>query len=149
MICSNPAITSGLRTTNRAKKASLLLGFDTFAIGNLLDIPTYRTGDISEIAVDRVSWINSRANLSRLLAEASGVLLAYGVGKPAGPARAHFLDQVSWLSNQIKHRKLPVWAVGGEPRHPSRWQRFTYRSHPGVNFDTALELSLIRIESQF
>ncbi|MBE4695396.1 DUF1643 domain-containing protein [Brevibacterium casei] len=147
VIGSNPATTSGLRTVNRAKKACSLLGFDTFAISNILDVPTYRTGGISEVAVTGDRWIKSRAGLADTLSTASGVLLAYGVEKPSGLAREHHLNQIDWLNREIKERGLPIWTVGGQPRHPSRWQRFTYRAHPGVDFDTALALSLSRIDA--
>ena len=50
VIASNPATTSGLRTLNRAEKACSLLGLDSCAVGNLLDVPTYRTGNIAEVA---------------------------------------------------------------------------------------------------
>jgi hypothetical protein len=146
VIGSNPATTSGLRTINRARKACALLGFETFLISNLLDVPTYRTGDVSEVAAEGRIWIESRAGLAATILQSSGVLLAYGVGKPSGMAGAHYLNQLVWLNHEIIERGIPVWAVGGQPRHPSRWQRFTYRAHPGVDFETALARSLHRIE---
>lgn len=146
VIGSNPATTSGLRTINRAKQACSLLGFETFSISNLLDVPTHRTGDISQVAKESSTWIEARAGLLATISQASGVLLAYGVEKPSGLPREHHVEQVAWLTHEIVGRGLPTWAVGGQPRHPSRWQRFTYRSHPGVDFETALARSLSRIE---
>ncbi|MDR6166187.1 hypothetical protein QE367_000391 [Microbacterium paludicola] len=146
VICSNPATTSGVRTTNRAKQACTLLGYQTFEISNLLNIPTYRTGEVSHVAAERSAWVIARDGLSATISKSSGILLAYGIDKPSGLARLHHAEQVSWLEQEIAKRSLPTWAVGGEPRHPSRWQRFTHRSYPGTEFETALALSLKRIE---
>lgn len=146
VIGSNPSTTSGVRTKNRAQRACSLLGFETFLISNLIDFPTYRSGDISEVAAEGEIWMRSRAALAAAVSEASGVLLAYGVEKPSGPARVHHREQLAWLNQEISARGLQTWAVGGKPRHPSRWQRFTYRSYPGVDFETALAKSLGRVE---
>lgn len=145
MIGSNPATTSGVRTVNRAEKARVLLGFDAFTIANLLNLPTYRTGDVSRVGTASTDWLASRTDLAEALATASGVLLAHGTTKPSGPAREHYLDQLSWLHREVSERSLPVWAVGGQPRHPSRWQRFTHREYPGIEFDTALAQALTPI----
>lgn len=146
VIGSNPATTSGVRTINRAHKACYLLGFETFLICNLLEQATYRTREISEAAADSDIWIRSRAGLAATISQASGVLLAYGIESPSGLAREHHAKQIEWLNHEIRGRGLPTWAVGGQPRHPSRWQRFTYRTYPGVDFETALARSLCRIE---
>ncbi|WP_374109374.1 DUF1643 domain-containing protein [Curtobacterium citreum] len=142
MIGSNPPRTSGVRTLNRAAKASLILDFDSFSLTNLISVPTHSTGEISALAAEEEAWIQSRSQLVEALSESSGVLLAYGIGAPTGPARHHHADQIAWLQNEIERRSLPTWTVGGQPRHPSRWQRFTHRKYPGIDFDAALSLSL-------
>jgi len=69
------------------------------------------------------------------------VLLAYGTQEPSGEARAHHREQVRWLDGQIEERALSKWWVGGSARHPSRWQRYTFRELPGIEFREALERS--------
>ena len=74
------------------------------------------------------------------------MLLALGVEATAGAARAHHQAQIAWLSQELTERGLPVWTVGGTPSHPSLWQRFTHRTHPGLDFDIALAKSFIRMD---
>lgn len=138
VVGSNPPTTSGLRTLNRADLARSILGFQSVEIGNLFGVATYRTGGITAVGVGHESWQVARLELGRRIARADGVLLAYGVTKPSGAARVHHDDQVDWLDAVLARRRLPVWWVGGAPRHPSRWQRYTYRQHPGVAFLDAL-----------
>ena len=142
VVGSNPPTTSGLRTLNRSDLARSILGFRSVEVGNLFGLPTYRTGAITAVGVGHENWQVARAELGRRIARADGVLLAYGVAKPSGPARVHHDAQVKWLNAVLGQRRLPVWWVGGAPRHPSRWQRYTYRHYPGVAFLDALAQAL-------
>lgn len=72
------------------------------------------------------------------LEDASEVVLAYGVTEPTGPAKLHHRWQVQWLKEQIIQLGIPTWTVGGRPRHPSRWQRYTFDVHPEMAFRDAL-----------
>lgn len=146
IVASNPATTSGLRTLGRADKARAVLGFDTVEIANLFSVPTYRTGEISSAGSKAHGWHEARQQLESALCRANGVLLAYGLGKPTGLAAKHQSEQVAWLAGEICRRELPVWTVGGVPRHPSRWQRYTYREYPGVGFLEALAASIVRTD---
>ncbi|BCW69973.1 hypothetical protein NicSoilB8_10170 [Arthrobacter sp. NicSoilB8] len=111
-------------------------------MANLFSLPTHRTGGIAVAGVSSEGWLEARPSLNRALDEASAVLLAYGVSKPTGTAAEHHLAQVKWLEDQITNRGLAVWWVGGAPRHPSRWQRHTYRAYPGLAFPLALAAAL-------
>ena len=142
VVASNPSTTNGLRTLGRADKARLVLAYDDFELENLFSVPTYRTGEISVVGSEQDGWEAARPQLSSALDRASGVLLAYGLARPTGIAAEHHREQVSWLEDQIVGRKLDAWCVGGAPRHPSRWQRYTYKEHPGVEFLDALKMSL-------
>lgn len=77
-----------------------------------------------------------------MLDRATHILLGYGTTEPTGPARLHHREQVAWLRRAIGERGLPIYQVGNGPRHPSRWQRWTFRTYPGVPFADALKLSL-------
>ena len=83
-------------------------------------------------------WLAARVEMEQALGEASAVLLAYGLGEPTGSARAHFREQVAWLHEHIEQHDLPTWWVGGAPRHPSRWQRYTWRAYPDLAFPEGL-----------
>lgn len=141
-ILANPPLTPGTRTRNRVLVASQLLGFDEMAIGNLFSIPTARTGDISVVGADVEGWMVARKTLESQLQTADGVLLGFGCAEPSGPARYHHREQVLWLEQQLEQFRHLVWWVGGQPRHPSRWQRHTSRCYPGIPFLEALEEAL-------
>ncbi|WP_082697851.1 DUF1643 domain-containing protein [Arthrobacter sp. EpRS71] len=147
VIGSNPPTTSGQRTLGRAEQARLALGFDSVELENLFGIATYRTGGVSLAGMSGTGWQEARPRLAAALDTADAVLLAYGTSKPSGDAAKHHVEQVAWIEQEISNRRLPVWSVGGEPRHPSRWQRYTYRAHPGVPFFEALRASLVTQET--
>ena len=142
VIGSNPPTTSGQRTLGRVDLARLALGFEHVELRNLFGLPTYRTDGISLAGISEVGWQEARPPLQLALDTAAAVLMAYGTTKPSGAAAQHYVEQVAWIEQQVSDRGLDVWTVGGAPRHPSRWQRYTYRVHPGVPFSDALLASL-------
>ena len=143
MVGSNPpSQTSGHRTRARVEQAAAILGFERAVIANLFALPTYRSGGISDAGRTPEGWLEARSLLVSALDDCHGVLLAYGTQQPSGEARAHHREQVRWLEGEIGERGLPCWWVGGAARHPSRWQRYTWRELPGVDFGTALQRSL-------
>lgn len=143
VICSNPpSQTSGVRTIRRVDLARGHLGYDVVHIVNLFALASHRTGAVASLGADADGWLAARDPLSAGLQRADGLLMAYGVHAPAGPARAHHRAQLRWLVDELAPLDLPVWGVGGAPRHPSRWQRFTSRAHPGLAFSDALKVSL-------
>jgi hypothetical protein len=140
-----PSQTSGQRTLARIEQARIVLGFEKVVLANLFALPTYRSGGVSELGQVQDGWQAARSGLKEALDDCSGVLLAYGVGEPTGKARILHREQVAWLDDAIKQRSLPTWWVGGAPRHPSRWQRYTWRQHPGIAFHEALSSALDHI----
>jgi len=122
--------------------ADELLGFSHVSVVNLFALPSHATGEIAALGVEEAGWLKARGDLGPGISAADGVLLAYGATAPTGPARGHFRDQVEWVRERIAAEDLPVWHVGDGPRHPSRWQRWTSRAHPGVPFAEALQSSL-------
>lgn len=119
-----------------------VLGFEQVKLVNLFALPSYRSGGLSELGATPQGWLEARLEMEQALGVADAVLLAYGVGEPTGPARAHFREQVAWLNEQIASRHLPTWWVGGAPRHPSRWQRYTWRNYPDLAFPEGLAQGL-------
>lgn len=144
VVASNPPTTAGTRTANRTNLARAILGFDVVETSNIFALPSYRTGEIRYLGASERGWLLARAQLVEALDRAHGVLLANGVSKPVGGAGGHHDEQVAWLNAKLSAADLPVWWVGGAPRHPSRWQRYTYRVHPKLSFDEALRQSLVR-----
>lgn len=145
-VLSNPPLTDGRRTLNRVELAAGLLGFDQVVVGNLFAVPSHATGAISALGLGPEGWATARSHLTDHLAGCDGALLAFGVSAPAGGARDHFRHQVRWLLDRTVSAGLPTWQVGDGPRHPSRWQRWTSRTHPDLAFPEALRTSLVRVE---
>lgn len=148
VVASNPPTTSGQRTLARAEYARQILDFDSYEIANIFSQPTYRTSGVADAGSSPDGWLDARASLVPALDEAAAVLLAYGISKPAGIAGGYHDEQVEWLEAEVERRRLPVWWVGGAPRHPSRWQRYTYRAHPAEDFQTALVKALTRRDNE-
>lgn len=144
VIGSNPpSQTSGTRTLNRVELAREVLGFERARLVNLFALPSYRSGGLTELGGRAEGWAAARPEIERGLAEADAVLLAYGATEPSGPARIHFREQVAWLNEQVEQHALPTRWVGGAPRHPSRWQRYTWRTCPDLAFSDALAVALV------
>lgn len=147
VVASNPpAQTSGQRTLARVQQAATILGFEEAVLANLFALPTYRSGGIADLGRTPGGWLDARSALVSGLDDCDGVLLAYGTQEPSGEARAHHRDQVRWLDEQIEDRGLQTWWVGGAPRHPSRWQRHTWRAFGGTPFPEALRKTLVSRE---
>jgi hypothetical protein len=142
-IGSNPPLTtSGERTRGRLEQARVLLGFQQVKLVNLFAVPTYRTGGVGEVGQTSDGWRSARREIVEALSPAEAILLAYGVTAPSGAAREHHRQQIEWLDAELGHRRLPVYWVGGAPRHPSRWQRYTFRHHPDLPYAEGLKLAL-------
>lgn len=143
-VCSTPPLTKGLRTLNRLAMAQEILDFKELAVTNIFGVATRSTGDIAHLGIDLQPWLDSRCDLEQQILRADGIVLAYGTSAPTGPARQHWKAQVDWLLSLVEDRQVPVWSVNGETRHPSRWQRHTYRHSPELPFREALALALER-----
>ena len=144
VVLSNPPLTDGQRTLHRVQLAAALLGFEETTVANIFSLPSHSTRGISTLGTTEDGWIAARAPLLASFDVSAGVLLAYGATAPTGPARHNFRAQVDWVHVQLRARVLPTWRVGDGPRHPSRWQRWTFRAHPNLPFPDALRASLVR-----
>ncbi|GAA3144390.1 hypothetical protein GCM10010530_75040 [Kribbella aluminosa] len=143
VLANPPLATSGQRTLNRVSLAARLIGCDDVVVGNLFPIASKDVTALGTLGADSDQWLAARDGLLRLLLGADDVLLGWGRAEPAGAARIHHRSQIQWLMTELESRSLQVWTVGGEPRHPSRWQRHTCRAYPGRPFGSALAAALL------
>lgn len=127
---------------SRVELACATLRYDRVIVENLFATPSRSTNDISLLGRSENGWVAARQPLMRALAQANGVLLAYGMTEPTGIARSLHRDQVAWLKLQIAMQALPVFQLGDGPRHPSRWHRWTSRTHSDVPLSEAIHRSL-------
>jgi hypothetical protein len=143
VVLHSPPVDGGKRSLDRVEIATRMLRADRSIVVNLLDVRTTSVLDPNVSDASHDQWLASRPAMAAALESANAVLLAYGVSKPIGEGRRMFDDQVNWLQGEIAARGLPTWTVGGRPHHPSRWQRYTARAYPGVEFRSALSRSLV------
>ncbi|GGZ94284.1 hypothetical protein GCM10010389_36300 [Streptomyces echinoruber] len=145
-ILANPPVGDGARTRARVALAGELLGYDAITIGNLFAIPSPSVTDIAILGTGADGWLTARVELQAQLKACAGVLLAYGVAAPTGPARHYYKEQLEWLDDALSGSPLPRYQVGDMPRHPSRWQRWTARQHPQLEFRDALRNSFALLQ---
>lgn len=145
-VLANPPLTDGVRTIARVRQVAEILRFQDVDLVNLFALPTRATGEITKLGANPAAWLAARPAIERSLTAADGVLLAYGLRAPRGAAGLHFDDQLAWLRTELVTRSLQSWWVGEGPRHPSRWQRWTSRAHPGLVFTEALRVSVERAD---
>lgn len=148
ILATPPLSTSGARTLARVEMARDLVGASSVKICNLLNVATNDVLEVRTVGADVAAWQLSRQGIRTALANASDVLLAWGV-EPTGRARQHHRTQVAWVMHLIAAQEMDAWVVGAQPRHPSRWQRYTSRAHSGLSFSSALELSLGKVAPDF
>lgn len=142
VVLANPPLAEGRRTLARVETARRVLDATSAVTVNLFAEPSASVTDISVLGAEEQGWLAARSALMAALEPCTAVLLAYGVSEPTGLARAHHRDQVRWLWGCLALAGIPALQIGDGPRHPSRWQRWTARHHPGVPFIEALALSV-------
>jgi hypothetical protein len=110
--------------------AAKLLGYGGVVIANLLDIPVADTQAMNTAGASPEAWERSQRALAVALREGDAVLAAWGVVPLAGEARLHRRAQIEWLVRQAQaDGHASAWAVGGQPRHPSRWHQYVSDRH--------------------
>ncbi len=142
VLAAPPAGTSGERTRRRVQLAATLIGCQHVVIANLFDQPVRDVQELTIAGADPNSWIGARYQLGHAITMAQHVLMAWGISEPTGSAREHHRAQIDWVTESLSRTPSNSWMLGDGPRHPSRWQRYTSRIHPGLPFTEAVRMSL-------
>lgn len=137
-------VSSGAATLRRVDIARRALHCDAAVVANLV---AARLTDVNALntSTEFEAWARGRDDIQRALDESgtTDVLLGYGVQQPSGDQRIMFRNQIEWLAAQLEDRRLRVWAFGGRPTHPSRWQRVVYRHMPGGSVEDLASILLL------
>lgn len=64
--------------------ARKMFEFERVRLVNVLALPSYRSGGLSDIAAPPRGWLEARPEMEQALGEADVVLLACGVGERTG-----------------------------------------------------------------
>lgn len=142
VLANPPLTTSGQRTRDRVTLAAQFIGCEDVVVGNLFPLPSKDVTGIGRLGARPELWCGARADLVDHLSRVDDVLLGWGCREPAGEARSHHRSQIEWLLSTVVAKSVRIWTVGGLPRHPSRWQRYTAKVHPALSFSAALAISL-------
>ena len=123
----------GERTLSRIELARAALGCGSFSVTNLYPASLPNTGALS-LSANLDVWQLGRDEVSRDLrrTDTTDILLGYGVKPPTGTQRHAFREQLDWLAVELNAQSHRVWAFGGRPNHPSRWQRVAHRYAPDM-----------------
>lgn len=140
----NPALGGGARTLNRVAKLASHSRAENYRVVNLFETPTASTSELARLGEDELAWQGARAAILDSIRCSKSAILAYGVAAPPGAVMPVFNRQVDWLGTVLGENDVLAWQVGGAPRHPSRWQRYTSRFYSDLTFDQALVLSVHR-----
>lgn len=141
-VLMNPPLTDGQRTRKRVELLLEILGGGSIIIVNLFPTATRSVLDIPRVEQSQQLWQATRLEIETSIELCDRVLLAYGLQAPRKPAASYYHEQVAWLQTIIAQLEKPTITVGGLPRHPSRWQRFTSAHYPTKNFRDALRHSI-------
>lgn len=134
----NPNGRDQSRSQRRVELLCELLDIESHRIVNLCQTPTSAARDLGVGGSDPDAWADSRTMLEVGVTSSDVVLFGFGVGVPSSASRTVFQDQVAWLEERTAAIAGTVCQVGGQPRHPSRWQRYTHRHYPDLEFRSAL-----------
>lgn len=141
-VLANPPLTEGQRTLERVDQLRALLDYDAFTVVNLFSVATRDVTGISLEGQTATPWLKARDGIADAIDVCDAALLAYGVSEPTGAARNRHRDQIRWLYARLASSSMVTHTIGNAPRHPSRWQRWTNRAHPGISFHDALAASV-------
>lgn len=123
VLLNPPSTTTGIRTRQAVDLARMVLGYERVRIFNLF---TEATPTVTELnASVEHPCPRARRRLRSALAEANGLLGAWGISGLTGEARIARDGQLTWLVKQAEAVGIhDIWMVGGQPRHPSRWHQY-------------------------
>lgn len=142
-VLANPALADcGFRTRARVGLAAEIIGCQTVTIVNLFPMESRSSMSIAEMGGTVSPWLAARSDIGEAVANADEILLGFGVTSPSGPAGGYHHAQIAWTKALVARAAATPWMVGGQPRHPSRWQRYTSRAFPELAFGEALRFVL-------
>jgi hypothetical protein len=128
-VLASPPTTSGTRTLNMLKQGMLALGASRLLVANLCvraaaDLPALTN------ATDPSDWAAAQPDLCEGLGKADALLGAWGLFPLSGEARQYRAQQLHWLRLMAEAQgHTRAWALGAEPRHPSRWHQYVSDRH--------------------
>lgn len=130
----NPPLNGGIRTTRHVHVAAQLLDCDSFEIANLFSIATRDLTAISVAGRSGDGWEAARPRLYQVITECDFLLAGWGVSSPVGEAATYRRRQLNYVGACAREVGQDyIWALGGEPRHPSRWHQYVSDRHGRVS----------------
>jgi hypothetical protein len=142
-VLANPPLPDhGDRTRARIEQAADIIGCNAVTIVNLFPLASRSSIGIADLGDAASPWLAAQSDIQEAVTKADAILFGYGVTSPSGRAGEHHRAQIAWTKALVASLPVVPWMVGGQPRHPSRWQRHTSRTFPEMAFADALRLVL-------
>ena len=146
----NPPMKNSSTVTERnVELMTTLLEFDSYAIQNLVSIPSRDLPELNSIGSESRIWLRSRPAIAKALGESDSLFAAWSLGGFANGTRHNFNNQIDWLVNEaMSFGHEFAWTVDGRPRHPSRWRQHVgpmKARFPGESLEARLTASLLSI----
>ncbi len=146
-VLCNPPLGEPEQTTSWRNIGVLtsILGFQRFAIVNIIEQPTKSTADLADLA-GKLDLIEVELKMENASRSAAGVLVGWGACAPAGWRLQQWRSLVTAATKGLVaggHRR--VVHVSDVPRHPSRWRQHTSPVHgrySGSSFEQRLGSAL-------
>lgn len=150
-ILLNPTTGVGKPTMKHLRLAQALLGADDLQIANLFPLASSNMHGVSTMGRDELTWLLARPAIDSLIGSSDDLLLGWGIARLTGAADGHFRQQISWVRTRLSGIEVPIWALGGEPRHPSRWHQYVSDVHgrtSGGDLPSRIRESLVRASEE-
>lgn len=130
------------------RRASEVLGFESVEVANLFYEATPSVVELNLLRrFELGAWRKVRQEFDEQIGNAAGLLAAWGVTGASGPLREMRDQRASWVLRQARaYGHTTIWAVGGQPRHPSRWHQYVADRHgrtSGGTFEDRLRQVLV------
>ena len=125
VLLNPPSASSGNRSRGAVRRAAETLGYPGYVIVNLFAEPTATVIDLNDIDTSEASWNATQVQLEAHIAEAGGILAAWGIAGASAQLRREQRRRSDWIlgaARELGHTN--AWTVGGQPRHPSRWHQY-------------------------
>ena len=153
-ILLSPPTTAGTATHRNLARGATALNESHYVVGNMFGEPTRDLIEVNLLGQDPQGWLAARPELQAVLQSADDLIIGWGVRGFTGVARDRLADQVAWLASEaLAAGHASWWALGGLPRHPSRWHQYLSEKHgvaAGASFESRFRsrAALLQIRSQ-
>ena len=121
-----------VREANRVSRTHLVLEdvrfantWGTLEVANFVGTPTRDSKEFEQAATSVQLFLDVRDHLETVLASSDTLVFVWDVTPLRGPAGRYVCGHANWVVSRVLHHgHTHALAMGGRPRHPSRWCQY-------------------------